>query len=84
MVLNPHTESMFTPAFAIQQLMSQTLIGARFDDPVIPERPSRRASRRAVAKLRVRPARPTPATKAQPSASRISNSTTSPPRSVTS
>jgi hypothetical protein len=75
---------MLIPPFAIQQLMSQTLIGARVDDPVIPERTPRRASRRAARKLRLMPPRPAPAVQAHSCASRISSSTTSPPRSVTS
>ena len=60
----------------IDQLMQQSLIGARADDPVIPERTPRRAKRPRTRK--------SPAGGAHPSASRISSSTTSPPRSVTS
>ena len=68
----------------IDQLMQQSLIGARADDPVIPDRTPRRAKHRRARKLRLALTRKSAAASAHPSASKISSSTTSPPRSVTS
>jgi hypothetical protein len=69
----------------IDQLMQQSLIVARADDPVIPERP-RRAKRRISRKLILTLKRPATATAVpvHARASTISSSTTTTPRSVTS
>lgn len=82
MVSDTQNVAMFIPPAAIHQLMRDPLIGARLDDPVIPERTPRKANRRARRNLRL-PNRQAAAIQAH-CASTISSSTTAPSRSVTS